>query len=715
MPHPLLPVFFAVLVTLAPPAQAVPRDVAASALDESVERPSSWAMRPLWWRHVYGGSLGWAGLEVADLDGDGQTEIVAGSATLRPFVVNNSWIVARRSPVEKSAYEVDFRSPVSAAALTALRVAQVDGDPTPEVVAATGAQLLVYDGASRQLKQSLPTSASAIQALAVSDSDGDGDLEYVLCSQTTLYVYDLSGALAWSLPAPCVDLAVGQVDDDAAPEIVIGDGNDPGYVIDGQTRAVEWTSSFGFGSHVRLADVDADGRQEVVAGFFADAIRVFDAELLSLKASVATPLLTALQVFDVEGDGPLEIVYGDSQFGAVHVLDAATLAEKWQIENPDSGVTELAIGDPDGDGVRELLWTNGLSSSGPDHLFAAPVTRRSIEWRSPAVDGPFLGLDVARAVGGARRAVLGAAYSTFSDCCDGRYFFHYASTGAAFYDGPPQGLDGLTRLRAAPLDADGQAEVVVGAIGLTCFDTLTHQIQWQASLPNGLGVASLALRDVDADGALEAVVGAEVRHSGATGVSVLVFDAATGALEWQSPLLASGYVDLPWLRVAQLDADPQPEIVVGATNGQVYVIDRVLSTTLTLGAQDVAAVETFDVDGNGVAELFVGTSAGAVRRVHPTTGAVLATPFSEAACVDALAMGDLDGDGTADYATASGNVVRVRSGLNASLLWASAPLGGPTVRVGERDSLLLAEVDGRGQPELVVNFGSGFVVLTSEP
>ena len=88
---------------------------------------------------------------------------------------------------------------------------------------------------------------------------------------------------------------------------------------------------------------------------------------------------------------------------------------------------------------------------------------------------------------------------------------------------------------------------------------------------------------------------------------------------------------------------------------------------------------------------------------------------TEAAPVDALAVGDLDGDGTADYATASGNVVRVRSGLDASLLWASAPLGGPTVRVGEWDSLLLAEVDGRGQPELVVNFGSGFVVLTSAP
>ncbi len=707
-----------------PLAEPVSETGRAEPFEAADERPSTWSMRPLWWRHVYGTAVGESGLAVTDLDGDGQAEIVAGSSSNGGFWENDSWIVARRSATPGS-YDLVFRSPASAVAVTVLRVAQLDADPTPEVVTATGSQVLVYDGSTRALQQAVPTAASAINGLVVADSDGDGDREYVLCSATSLYVYDLSGALAWSTAVPCQDLAVGQVDLDAAPEVVIGDGDNPGYVIDGQTHALEWTNSFGFGIHVRLGDVDADGRQEVVAGFAWQAIRLFDAELQSLKASVVTELdVAALQLIDVEGDGPLEIVYGDGQWGEVHVLDSATLLQKWQVANPEHGVTDVALGDPDGDGVKELVWGAGHTSTGPDHLYVASAVSHSIEWQSLDINGPFLALDVARVVGTARRAVLGASFESDSGYGDGLYFFHYAATGAPFYQSPElTGLNwtGMTRLRSAQLDADSQAEVLVATSStytgyLMCLDSLTHELQWQATLPDGLTVAGLALGDVDADGALEAVVGVEVQHTGAPGVYVYVFDAATGAPEWQSPSLAGGFVGLHWLRVAQLDAtDPQLEIAVGATNGQVYVIDRVLPATVSLGAQAVSALETFDVDGNGVAELFVGTSAGAVRRIHPATGAVLATPFSEAARVDALAIGDLDGDGIADYATASGNVVRVRSGVGAALLWASAPLGGSGSVVGDRDSLLLAQVDGLAQPELVVNFGGGFVVLTSAP
>jgi hypothetical protein len=687
--------------------------------DAGAGTPETFSMQTAWRHHVYGTGIGSSGLHVVDLDGDGLPEMVAGSSGAGGFGANESWIVARRVAGALDPYTVTWRSPAGSA-VRAVRIAQVDADPTPEVVVAAGAQIQVWDGASLTLQQTIPVPAT-VNSLAVADADGDGGLEYAACTAGAVHVFGLGGALAHTAAWPCVDVAVGQVDLDAAPEIVIANGDAPGQVVDGVTHLLEWTNAFGFGARVRLGNLDADARLEVVAASAWYHIRIFDVDLQSLTDSVTADLdIAALQLFDVEGDGPLEIVYGDGQWGEIHVLDGATRLQKWQVANPEHGVTDVALGDPDLDGQREILWGAGYSSTGPDYLYVAATAPAAIEWHSPDTAGPFLALDVAGPVGTARRALLSAAFESDSGYGDGLYHFHRVMSGAVFYRSPEltgTNWTGLTRLRAVQADADPQVEVLV-ATGSTytglliCKDSLTHAEQWRAALPDGLTIASLAVGDVDADGQLEAVVGVEVQHTGAPGVFIYVFDAATGAQEWRSPSLATGFVNLPWLRLAQFDADAQLEIAVGATNGQIYVLDRVLATTQSLGAQAVSALATFDTDGDGRDELYVGTTSGAVRRINPTTGALLLTLFNEPAGVDALAFGDLDGGGP-DAVTASGNVLRARSGPTYDVLWASGPLASSAAPVvGRWDSLLLADVDGAPGLELVCNLGpTGFVVM----
>ena len=703
-----------------PAADVADEAPAAPAGDETA--PDVFSMQPYWSRHVYGVGIGARGLHVVDLDGDGQPEIVASSSTRGGFWANDSWIVVRRISGAAEPYTLTWRSPIGAE-VSAVRVAQVDADPAPEVVVVAGTQVQVWDGATLTLQQSFAL-PEALNSLTVGNADGDAALEYVACAESAVRVYGLGGALERTLLFPCSDAAVGQVDLDAAPEIVIANWDEAGYVVDGVTQALEWTNSFGFGRRVRLGNLDGDARLEAVAASSWQQIRVFDVDLQSLTDSVTTDHdISALQLVDVEGDGPLEIVYGDGQWGEVHVLNGATRQQKWQLANPEHGVTDVAFGDVDQDGQRELLWGAGYSTTGPDYLYVAATAPPAIEWQSSDIAGPFLALEAADVVGTSRRALLAASFESDSGYDDGLYFFHRVTTGAAFYQSPPltgSNWTGMTRLRAVQADADPQTEVLVATSTtytglLICKDTLTHAEQWRATLPDGLTIASLAVADVDLDGQPEAVVGVEVQHTGAPGVFVYVFDAATGAQEWRSPALSSGFVDLPWLRLAQVDADPQPDIVVGATTGQVYVLDGVTHVTQSLGPQAVSALETFDTDGNGVAELYVGTTSGAVRRVSATTGAVLATMFTESAQVDALVMGDLDG-GAADFVTASGNVLRVRSGATLWLLWASAPLASSGAVVGGRDSLLLDDIDGTPGLELVANLGpSGFVVLRPVP
>ena len=63
----------------------------------------------------------------------------------------------------------------------------------------------------------------------------------------------------------------------------------------------------------------------------------------------------AIDVADVDGGLP-ELIIGDGQWGTVHVHDLSTQALKWEVNNPEHGVTNIAVGDADHDGVVELLW-----------------------------------------------------------------------------------------------------------------------------------------------------------------------------------------------------------------------------------------------------------------------------------------------------------------------------------------------------------------------
>jgi outer membrane protein assembly factor BamB len=713
--------------TAAPAGQNRASDGASPAAGEP-RATSAIRLRPLWSRWVYGGRIGDAGIFVGDLDADGHPEVVASSTSIGGDFANDSWFVAKARPSATGppSYEMVWHSPLSPQVLGALRVAQLDSDPQLEVVVALGAQILVYDGLTRAVQQTISTASPfPIHRLVVANADADASPEFVFCSEYSVYVYGMTGELEYTRRQYCEDIAVGQVDLDPTPEIVVANLTDPGYVIDGVTHAVEWAASQGFGAHVRLGDLDADGRDEIVAASSWMTIRIFDADTRSQAYPFAlTPgYIGALQLVDIEGDGPLEIVYGDGAVGAIHVLNGANRKEKWQIANPEYGITEVAIADADEDGVANVVWGASYGTSGPKHLYIADAATLSIQWSSADIGGPFRALDASANVGDAPFAVIAASFTSEGGFGDGLYSFYRPQTGEILYTSPDLtgiGWAGITGIRAAQLDDDAQVEIVVATSDaytgiLVCLDSLTHEEQWRTTLPDDLTVSSLALADVDLDGQLEAVVGVR-SWVGVLRAAVSVFDATTGAVEWQSPTVATGSVDLAWLRLAQLDADPQTDIVVGGTNGRVYVLDAVDHTVRSLRPHAVTALETVDIDHDGIAELLVGTSGGNIRRVDAATGVVLETIFTEAAPIDSLVAGDLDGDQVPDYVTASGNAIRVHPGGARRRTWKSGVLAYPPSVVGGRDSLLLANVDGQPGPELIVNLGhAGFTVYTTSP
>ena len=79
-----------------------------------------------------------------------------------------------------------------------------------------------------------------------------------------------------------------------------------------------------------VADLDGDGLGEVVAGFDWSDMIVYEGDTHAVRYTV--PIdgdLAAVGAADVDGNGTLELLYGDGQWGSVHVLNGSTGAPLW--------------------------------------------------------------------------------------------------------------------------------------------------------------------------------------------------------------------------------------------------------------------------------------------------------------------------------------------------------------------------------------------------
>ena len=679
--------------------------VLASTPDD-LRAPAPLSVSSEWHRSTFGEDVGTAGLYVADLAGTGQMRVVA--AASRWGSGNRFWYVLVH---RDGKYVHEWTSPHYPDLIAALRVVNLDGDDALEVVVAAGNRIYVYDGATYLLERSFPTAASVISAAEVADVDSDGQPEVVLCDSDRLYVYNAAtGAQEYESAGGLggVDLAVGNVDLDPAQEIVITPDYGTGFVVDGKTHAVEWSNPWGSGTQVALGDLDGDGRSEAAVGDYGE-LRIFDVELHSLAATVPTnSSVRALQVSDIDGDGPLEIVYRDGGGGRIWVLDGSSRAVKWSVP-ASSGDGEVAFGDSDNDGTTELAWGSyPRMAVGPLTVWNA-VTRLP-EWTALDVRGPFQALSWGDVDGDGGPEIVSGSFESDGGYGDGLWFVNDARTHSEeFQSGPTTGSNrtGITRVRNMNIDLDPQQEIFVAtslsySTGLIiCYDGVSHGEEWRAALPYGYRVESMALGDVDLDGEQELVAG--VIGVGANGdVFVLVFDAATGAEEWMSPTL-SQWGALALLRIANVDGDPQPEILVGSSfSGALFLIDEVTQVINHLGSRDVSALDTPDRNGDGVAEIVIGTWSGAIQVLN-THGVVVQTIGNFGGRIEGLAWADLDLDHRSDYAYAVNNEVFIRSGADGSVLWQSGLIGDS---VGTDDSLYIADVDEDGAQELLVNIGS---------
>ncbi|NCF69284.1 MAG: LruC domain-containing protein [Chloroflexi bacterium] len=319
--------------------------------------------RPGWPKDVGGGVK--AAAAVADLDGDGDQEIVIGAADGTLYAWHHTGEEVTGWPVSVSA---EFRI------LATPAIGDLDGDQKPEIVVPlANGQLFAYK-ANGQLMAGWPVSIGGVidkfdsqvinSSPTIIDLDQNGQVEIIVGStDKQLYVFAASGILKWTFPTDDMILSspvAAEIDaDTAGKEIAFGSGDGYFYVLseDGQLlwkKITGWTLR----SSPAAADIDADGDVELLIGGDDDRLWAWhhDGSLVAgWPQSTGADLFSSPAVGDLDGDGDLEIAIGsdDANVYAWHA-DGTTL-KNWPKKTSLSVKGSPALANLDDDAEMEVV------------------------------------------------------------------------------------------------------------------------------------------------------------------------------------------------------------------------------------------------------------------------------------------------------------------------------------------------------------------------
>jgi outer membrane protein assembly factor BamB len=312
----------------------------------------------------------------------------------------------------------------------------------------------------------------------------------------TVFALDSAGNLLWQYRTPgrtVAPAAVGDVDGDAAPEVVVGDQTGTLSCLS-RSGQLLWQARLPaevLWAWPAIADLDGDGRGEVViadSGGYLTCLRGTGEVLWRVQTGGSFGSGPAIG--DINGDGSPEVVIGSGTRLLCLGADGAWL---WEREFADNCEGAPVLVDLDGDRQVEILIGTSRVDS---HLYALDGVTAEVEWRFNAGAGIDSSIAVAdlnqdgslEVIFGDDKAVLRCLTSR------GEQIWSYLFEGA-----PGQG----PRIPAAPVigdvDGDGALEVVSSAhdgLEIMVFDA-NGSIEARRELPSGSNGSALLMPGQD--------------------------------------------------------------------------------------------------------------------------------------------------------------------------------------------------------------------------
>jgi hypothetical protein len=294
---------------------------AAAATVHAASGASAWTVTFKWQRcPPWFCETGWyAAPAVADLDRDGDTEVIWGGYTLMAVDGGSGairWIRPQGS---------------SQRLWPSIVAADLQNDGQHEIVTASGSGELAVYGPDLTPVDPWPRnptgSGNELRSLAVGDLDNDGDLEIAVCSTRSdnqWFVYEHTGSVRSGWPR-------------------MTDGDAGGY------------AAGCYNENVGLADVDGDGRGEVIGPNDTHYIAAFHDDGEPLRANA---------IYGQVGGRPKP--WARVGLHVDHSVDLRGYADCGAEHRPNMANSAPAIADLDGDGAREIVIVGNVYNCGAD-------------------------------------------------------------------------------------------------------------------------------------------------------------------------------------------------------------------------------------------------------------------------------------------------------------------------------------------------------------
>ena len=334
-------------------------------------------------------------LEVADMDGDGIDEIIAGSVDKKLRIFKNTG---------DNNYTVIWDSGTNNLTVVDIAIADMYGDGKKDMVIAAlshdsdvvySIYLFKNNGKNNYTRfwDSGSFFKDFVENVAIGDTDGDGKNEIVAgCYDNRTYIFkkvDNNYALVWNSTSlgTNVFVAVGDFNGDGKDEIsAIGDNIYIFENIGNSNYEVAWEGNLTLDRdsynpmRIHAEDIDGDGKEEIIAygmdiyGFKNTARNNYSLIWKTRQGANHRDLKMA----DLDGDGKKEIVSGMFRLFIFKSDREGEYKLLWTDKNK-LDIESISIGDVDGDNRKELIIGTRNGGWGNIYVFGVENVTENVE------------------------------------------------------------------------------------------------------------------------------------------------------------------------------------------------------------------------------------------------------------------------------------------------------------------------------------------------